>query len=152
MSGYYIDYAPLTPQVSFTQYQKRAGGKHIDSCEYTKRREIFNETKYNPSFRTWRNEQLKCQSYKCAWCNKPINARGIHVDHVQPVYYFGENRAYNLVLACKECNEKKRAARHGWNGMHSHTARNNKPSWIEPNCFDPELDQAFAETEKQLIA
>ncbi len=43
----------------------------------------------------------------CFYCGGRLERGGIHVDHFIPWSYIFEDSAWNLVLACKECNCKK---------------------------------------------
>ena len=43
----------------------------------------------------------------CFYCNKTLNERQTHVDHFIPWSYIFEDQAWNLVLACQDCNLKK---------------------------------------------
>ena len=152
MSGYYIDYAPLTPQIAFTQYQKRSSRKYNNDGEYEIRREIFDAAKKDPRFKVWKKEQLEnCQNHKCPWCNNEITLKGSHVDHIEPLRYYGSNRSYNLVVACKDCNKKKLADRFGWNARHRFSERNSKPSRFSNNQYDGVLDDLMAEYEAKFV-
>jgi len=44
---------------------------------------------------------------KCFYCPNILVDREIHVDHFIPWSYIFENEAWNLVLACRNCNSKK---------------------------------------------
>ena len=43
----------------------------------------------------------------CFYCNNSLKSDHIHVDHFIPWSYIFDNNAWNLVLACQECNLKK---------------------------------------------
>ena len=43
----------------------------------------------------------------CFYCNRTLDERQIHVDHFIPWSYIFEDEAWNLVLACQDCNLKK---------------------------------------------
>ncbi|MDI1495672.1 MAG: HNH endonuclease [Cenarchaeum symbiont of Oopsacas minuta] len=45
--------------------------------------------------------------YKCFYCECRLYQKSIHVDHFIPWSYIFEDDAWNLVLACNECNCKK---------------------------------------------
>ena len=44
---------------------------------------------------------------ECFYCNRTLDERQIHVDHFIPWSYIFEDEAWNLVLACQDCNLKK---------------------------------------------
>ena len=152
MSGYYIDYAPLTPQITFTQYQKRSSRKYNSYDEYKIRKKIFDAAKNDPRFKIWKKEQLEnCQNNRCPWCNEELALKGSHVDHVEPLRFYGSNRSYNLLVACEDCNEEKRAYRFGWNAKHRLSERNSKPSRISNNQYNEMLDDLMAEYEAKFV-
>lgn len=43
----------------------------------------------------------------CFYCNGMLRSRSTHVDHFLPWSYIFEDEAWNMVLACQECNCKK---------------------------------------------
>ena len=43
----------------------------------------------------------------CFYCRSRLERRGTHVDHFIPWSYIFDDNAWNLVLACQECNCKK---------------------------------------------
>lgn len=47
--------------------------------------------------------------YHCHYCLQPIHPRSTNasIDHVVPVSKGGQDVWENIVLACKDCNEKK---------------------------------------------
>jgi 5-methylcytosine-specific restriction endonuclease McrA len=46
---------------------------------------------------------------ECFWCERALGAALLGtVDHVLPLGLGGENRPWNLVLACHECNSSKK--------------------------------------------
>lgn len=47
------------------------------------------------------------QDGKCRYCNDPFEVDEMTFDHVHPRSKGGSNGKDNLVLACKECNQKK---------------------------------------------
>ncbi len=46
----------------------------------------------------------------CFYCNGTLEAGSVHVDHFIPWSYIFDNNAWNLVLACAECNLDKSSA------------------------------------------
>lgn len=44
----------------------------------------------------------------CSYCNKKVPAKQLTMDHVVPIIRGGKSTKYNLVTACKECNNKKK--------------------------------------------
>ena len=67
----------------------------LKKSEYRKR--ITEET---------REELLKKQEYKCAFCGKTIDITA-HADHIVPFKYVGDELENNLQMLCENCNEKK---------------------------------------------
>lgn len=46
--------------------------------------------------------------FQCAYCgNKSYTGAELHLDHVRPKSDGGEDKAYNLITSCKECNLAK---------------------------------------------
>lgn len=45
----------------------------------------------------------------CYYCGAPLSDAVSHVDHVAPRSRGGENKAYNLVTTCAQCNVRKNA-------------------------------------------
>jgi 5-methylcytosine-specific restriction endonuclease McrA len=74
-----------------------------------KKRVVFTHMKQTLTFQAWKKRQFKVQLGKCAWCLIPLTNVGvrIHVDHVTPLFFEGENDFSNLVLSCSRCNLKK---------------------------------------------
>lgn len=55
--------------------------------------------------RRLRFEILRRDEFTCQYCGaKPADGTELHVDHVIPVALGGEDKASNLVAACKDCN------------------------------------------------
>lgn len=54
----------------------------------------------------YRNRYLKYTNH-CFYCNGTLRDDQIEVDHFIPWSYIFEDEAWNLVLACRECNRKK---------------------------------------------
>lgn len=51
--------------------------------------------------------QLKSQKHRCYWCNKNLQTRKYHVDHVIPLSKGGKNDPSNIVISCPICNLTK---------------------------------------------
>ena len=45
---------------------------------------------------------------KCHYCEKPVPADSLSIDHVEPKILGGKSHLQNLVVACKPCNAAKR--------------------------------------------
>jgi 5-methylcytosine-specific restriction endonuclease McrA len=45
----------------------------------------------------------------CAYCNTELTSDNTHIDHIHPLSKGGSHSIDNVVLACKECNIKKKA-------------------------------------------
>jgi hypothetical protein len=52
---------------------------------------------------------LERDHYTCVYCGRRPPEVGLEVDHVLPRSYGGQDDATNLVTACRECNNGKRA-------------------------------------------
>lgn len=44
---------------------------------------------------------------RCYYCNTPLNIYNRSIDHLIPLARGGENKTYNRVYACKNCNNLK---------------------------------------------
>ena len=53
----------------------------------------------------WRK---KCATGLCAYCGQKIPAGELTMDHIIPLSRGGVTEKFNIVLACKECNNKKK--------------------------------------------
>ena len=63
----------------------------------------------------------------CQWCNKPLSLPTATTDHVVPLSRNGTNRIWNLILACRACNNER-----------GHTLAENLPlgpRWFWPHQF-----------------
>lgn len=56
-----------------------------------------------------RFEVFKRDSFKCQYCGKSAPDVILHVDHINPVSKGGDNDIMNLITACKDCNQGKKA-------------------------------------------
>lgn len=52
---------------------------------------------------------LKKTNYRCRYCNKPLDKKKWHLDHIIPLALNGKNNRENLAGACKICNIMKHA-------------------------------------------
>lgn len=50
---------------------------------------------------------LHKQDHRCAICGEPISEKNIHIDHIIPWDYVGDNLKNNLQGLCPDCNLKK---------------------------------------------
>lgn len=48
------------------------------------------------------------ETKECFYCGRPLKGRGIEVDHFIPWAFIKDDKLWNLVLACRDCNNKKR--------------------------------------------
>lgn len=69
----------------------------------------FYRWKKTPEFSKWRRRQFLKQGGTCFYCDIPLKGIRINVEHIIPRSKGGTNRRENLVLACWECNNKKRS-------------------------------------------
>ena len=53
----------------------------------------------------WRK---KCASGICSYCGRKVTPDELTMDHVIPLSRGGVSERFNLVPACKECNNKKK--------------------------------------------
>lgn len=56
-----------------------------------------------------RFEVFKRDSFKCQYCGKSAPDVILHVDHINPVSKGGDNDIMNLITACEDCNQGKKA-------------------------------------------
>lgn len=61
----------------------------------------------NRFYRGAKKRLLKTDSH-CYWCSKELDSSTGTIDHMIPLSKGGTNGTDNLVLACKECNEKRK--------------------------------------------
>ncbi len=54
------------------------------------------------------NKLIKSSNNVCFWCDEEIPNGEMHLDHIYPVSKGGRNDMYNLVVACRSCNQRKR--------------------------------------------
>ena len=50
----------------------------------------------------------KCKAGICHYCKKNVPAEELTMDHVIPISRGGVSERFNIVPACKECNNKKK--------------------------------------------
>lgn len=50
---------------------------------------------------------LHKQNHRCAICGAPIDEENVHVDHIIPWDYVGDNLSDNLQGLCSDCNRTK---------------------------------------------
>lgn len=48
------------------------------------------------------------ESRRCFYCGKPLNIDNTHVDHFVPWSFIKDDKLWNFVIACPECNERKK--------------------------------------------
>lgn len=53
----------------------------------------------------WKNKLVKAN---CYYCQRPLLPKEVTMDHVVPLRQGGESKKSNLVVACKDCNNKKK--------------------------------------------
>ncbi|MBN2060959.1 MAG: HNH endonuclease [Deltaproteobacteria bacterium] len=51
----------------------------------------------------------KTGSGRCYYCNMKVGRDNLTMDHIVPISRGGKSRKGNIVPACKECNNKKKA-------------------------------------------
>ena len=71
----------------------------------------FEKMKKQPWFNPWYKRQMQVQDNLCAWCRNSLSEVRVHVDHVEPLRFFGKNETKNLVLSCARCNLQKFVSR-----------------------------------------
>jgi 5-methylcytosine-specific restriction endonuclease McrA len=52
-------------------------------------------------------KQLTIDSH-CPYCNRKVNAKEVHADHIYPISKGGRSVSNNMVMVCKDCNAKKK--------------------------------------------
>lgn len=60
-----------------------------------------------PIANSTKKELLQSQNYKCAICGKPIDNYSLHVDHIVPWDYVGDELNNNYQALCPSCNGHK---------------------------------------------
>lgn len=60
-----------------------------------------------PIANSTKKELLQSQNYKCAICGKPIDNDSLHVDHIVPWDYVGDELNNNYQALCPSCNGHK---------------------------------------------
>lgn len=73
-----------------------------------------------PRAKAWRQEQWRTGNRRCTYCEVdlvnvpkksragvPVDARMVTVDHRHPVGLGGDDAAWNFVIACFRCNNRK---------------------------------------------
>ena len=50
----------------------------------------------------------KCKQGNCTYCGRSVPAGELTMDHIIPVSRGGLSERYNIVPACKDCNNKKK--------------------------------------------
>lgn len=53
-------------------------------------------------------EQFNKQGRRCFYCEKPLTRRTATDDHFIPKSKGGTRNGLNIVIACKECNSRKK--------------------------------------------
>lgn len=54
-----------------------------------------------------RFEVFKRDSFKCQYCGKSAPDVILHIDHIIPVSKGGDNKLFNLITSCEDCNSGK---------------------------------------------
>ena len=141
------------PRITAKNHEIRVNGELVaeyrHDYEYQKERDIFElAAQKDERFKDWKREQFfVSQKGKCAWCEEEIKFSGSHVDHVQPLVFFGANDPSNFVVSCPACNIRKSAVRVGWNNDKEHrdsSKPNAIPTWIGENKRWAECRAAIA--------
>ncbi|MFM2430997.1 MAG: hypothetical protein RLZZ511_2210 [Cyanobacteriota bacterium] len=59
----------------------------------------------------WKEQQYERQNQSCAACQCPIELKGSHIDHIQPLSKYPELAVdiKNLRICCPTCNTSKQA-------------------------------------------
>ena len=72
-------------------------------AEQKKQRQKAKELKKS---RWWANLTQSCA---CYYCQKPLDANTVTMDHIVPISRGGKSQRSNLVPACHACNHQKRS-------------------------------------------
>jgi len=86
----------------------------------------FYRWKKTEEFRKWSRNQFLRQGGTCFYCDIPLRGIRQNVEHIIPRSRGGTNEGSNLVLACWECNNKKRSNLVPAKELEEHHARNRK--------------------------
>ena len=70
-------------------------------------RPIKRQTKRQSISRSQKNEILAQQKNKCIHCNKMLDMRATHFDHIKEVYKGGKSVINNLQALCANCHNIK---------------------------------------------
>lgn len=119
-------------------------GNNADLQTNIDRRIEFNKLKKTKDFLEWKTKQMKLQIGRCAWCERRLDKywKGVHIDHVMPLYHGGKNNYDNLVLTHRKCNLSK------WVKPES------VPVWIQnrKNQYDKIMRlQSYRKKQKEII-
>lgn len=102
------------------------------------KRKSFQKLKQTAEFKRWRRRQYdRVQKRKCAYCEKKIHYKKLHVDHVFPLFEGGKNEYSNFVLSCPSCNIRK------W------TSTPGKPLWITKREVEIQQNTKLNEARKE---
>jgi len=86
----------------------------------------FNSWKKTEGYKKWVIRQFLKQGGTCFYCDIPLRGIKQNVEHIVPRSKGGTNAKSNLVLACWQCNEKKRANLVPAAQLKAHRIRNKK--------------------------
>ncbi len=76
----------------------------------------------------------------CFYCNKKIEKRGSHVDHFIPWSFVKNDKIWNFVLSCDNCNKKKNDRLANKNYLNKLILRNSK---YLNESFSKELNELY---------
>ena len=74
-----------------------------------KPRTEFNRWRDSQEGKLWKQQKYKAQNGCCAICRQPIELKGSHIDHIEPLSQHSHLalEPKNLRLTCPECNTFK---------------------------------------------
>ncbi|KST67613.1 HNH endonuclease [Mastigocoleus testarum] len=96
-----------TKQVDIALDELKSAAASIEE-KYEPRTE-FNRWRKSHEGKLWKQQQYKIQKGLCAICRQPIEFKGSHIDHKQPLSKYPQLalEPKNLRITCPDCNVSK---------------------------------------------
>lgn len=90
------------------QIRVRASKLYYDINRRGAKAKIPVQTPYSSeAFATWLLATIGCNAFLCPYCNAPLDALSMTLDHGLPLARGGDNKFSNLVPCCEDCNKLK---------------------------------------------
>lgn len=84
-----------------------ASNRELGRDRARKRKELLESIGVVNEHLQYRELLLRKQSYKCYFCEAPINEASVEIDHLTPLSRGGDNSISNLAACCSSCNKAK---------------------------------------------